>query len=257
MRILNTTWRIKEGKGWIAAAAIHNGHYMRPDLKKLSALTPEERLREEDPFTGYFTNIADSRIVVNCSRFEADLNRPPEKAVYLLPDDAWGLNLWKSKPNEKQISQSMEYYNNFYKTIGAIIEKKIKEHGRFCLLDIHSYNHQREGKGIEADPEENPEINLGTGTLPERWRKAADNFAEGIKEFSYFERSLDVRENIKFKGGHLSKWIHENYSDYGFAVAIEIKKIFMDEWTGKPDTRKMKAIREALSNGVRKLEAGI
>ena len=44
-------WRISEGDGPIIATAIHAGHSLRPEVAALTALTDEQRLREEDPFT--------------------------------------------------------------------------------------------------------------------------------------------------------------------------------------------------------------
>ena len=40
-----------------------------------------------------------NRIIVNRSRFEVDINRPRDKAVYITPEDAWGLHIWKNIPD--------------------------------------------------------------------------------------------------------------------------------------------------------------
>ena len=47
--------------------------------------------------------------------------------------------------------------------------------------------------------------------------------------------TLDVRENLRFKGGHMPRWINDRYGDRGFSIAVETKKIYMDEWTGALD----------------------
>ena len=72
----------------LIAAAIHHGHGVREEIAERLALTEDERLREEDPFTGEWTTITQTRLVGLRSRFEVDLNRPREKAVYLAPEDA-------------------------------------------------------------------------------------------------------------------------------------------------------------------------
>jgi hypothetical protein len=46
----------------IAAAAIHDGHALRPGAALAMLLTSEERLREEDPFTGGWTSVAGTRL---------------------------------------------------------------------------------------------------------------------------------------------------------------------------------------------------
>jgi hypothetical protein len=63
-------------------------------------------------------------------------------------------------------------------------------------------------------------------------------------------RQLDVRENIKFRGGQFGRWTHENFSDSGCAISIEFKKFFMDEWTGIPDVAQLAAIRQSLQSTI-------
>ena len=56
-----------------------------------------------------------------------------------------------------------------------------------------------------------------------------------------------MRENVRFKGGYMSRWINERYAGRGCALAIEMKKIFMDEWTGEVDEAVLAAIGDALA----------
>ena len=44
-----------------------------------------------------------------------------------------------------------------------------------------------------------------------------------------------MRENVKFGGGNMSRWVNDRYGSNGCAIAIEMKKIFMDEWTDDLD----------------------
>ena len=53
-------------------------------------------------------------------------------------------------------------------------------------------------------------------------------------------------ENVRFEGRHLARWVHENYGDVGCALAIELKKVFMDEWTGELDLERMSQLGDAL-----------
>ena len=57
---------------------------------------------------------------------------------------------------------------------------------------------------------------------------------------------MDVRENVRFRGGELSRWVNERYRDRGCALAIEFKKMFMDEWTGTVDERHVEELVERL-----------
>jgi hypothetical protein len=42
------------------------------------------------------------------------------------------------------------------------------------------------------------------------------------------------------------RWIHERYADTGCALALEFKKVFMDEWTGEPDDEHIAELGRAL-----------
>jgi hypothetical protein len=63
-------------------------------------------------------------------------------------------------------------------------------------------------------------------------------------------RPLDVRENMRFKGGWFSTWIHRTYPETGAALAIEVKKTFMDEWTGEPDAERVIEMGQTLARTV-------
>ncbi len=246
-------WIMEKGDMPLIATAIHNGHYVREELKKYMEIDEQTRLREEDPYTGEFTEVSDSRIIVNVSRFEVDLNRPIEKAVYLKPEDAWGLKVWKEPLPKKEIERSLKEYKLFYKELKEFLDQFVKEHKLFVVYDIHSYNHRRKGKDAPPeDPQFNPEINVGTGTMAnkEKFQPIIDRFIKDMKSYDFFGRSLDVRENIKFFGGYFPKWIHQNYPNNACVLSIEFKKIFMDEWTGEIYPDIFKELKNALKSTV-------
>ena len=116
------------------------------------------------------------------------------------------------------------------------------------VYDLHSYNHRRNGSdGPAADPEGNPQVNVGTGTMKrERWAPVVNTFIERLRDYDFPGGRLDVRENVKFLGGHWPRWIHEHFPESGVALAIEVKKFFMDEWTGEPNRTLVDAIGDAL-----------
>lgn len=248
----NVIWSIQIGKSPVIAAAIHNGHEVRDEISELFNLSESERLREEDPFTGDWTTITDTRIIGFRSRFEVDLNRPREKAVYIVPEDAWGLQVWKSKPPKEIVEHSLSEYDAFYNETASVLKDLQQQFGKFVVFDLHSYNHMRGGPDEQpAEPLSNPEVNIGTGTLDrEYWAPVIERFMSDLHEFDYPGRHLDVRENVKFKGGNFSKWTNEKFHHSGCALAIEFKKFFMNEWTGEPDKTHLEAIRQALKSTI-------
>ncbi len=241
-------WHLVEGEEPIVATAIHDGHELREEVAALTALSDAERLREEDPYTGHWASVAVNRLIPHRSRFEVDLNRPREKAVYATPPDAWGLELWKEPPAPELLERSLEQYDAFYAEAARVLNRLIERFGGVVLLDLHSYNHRRDGpEGPEADPSENPQVNVGTGTLDrERWGGLVDRFIGDLGAFDFSPRRLDVRENVKFRGGNFPRWINATFRGRACAIAIEFKKFFMDEWTGKIEAESYEQILPAL-----------
>lgn len=199
-------------------------------------LPEADRLREEDPFTDNWVDAAANTVVVHRSRFELDLNRPREKAVYVVPEDAWGLEVWQSEPPDEMVAESLAIYDDFYRELGDLCDQIVEKHGRLVVLDLHSYNHRRGGPSAPVDdPELNPEINLGTDTIAPSWDRVVEAFSKTMSELPFDDDVLDVRANVKFKGGQMTRWVNERYGDQGCSIAVEMKKIYMDEWTGELD----------------------
>lgn len=248
----NVIYKIKKGDNPLIATAVHDGHGLREEVSENMKLNESDRLREEDPYTSTWVDIAETQIVALRSRFEVDLNRPREKAVYVTPDDCWGLEVWKEKPSDEIIQRSLEEYDSYYANLKEVLTEIEENHGKFCLYDIHSYNHRRDGADAEPQsPEENPEVNIGTGTLDrDKWGSLIDRFISDLRSFDFLGRKLDVRENIKFKGGNQVTWLHKNFAENGCGLAVEFKKFWMDEWSGEKDEEKVKAIHEALRSTV-------
>lgn len=232
----------------ILACAVHAGHHIESDLSPFLAIDESTRLREEDPFTDQLASIVPASIVANHSRFEFDLNRPPESGVYLEPEDAWGIQVWNQAPPSELLARSHERHAAFYRAILARCTELARTYGRFLILDLHSYNHRRGGPGSEAaDPGLNPEVNLGTGTLDRsRWAHVIDRFVADLSPGTASSGPIDVRENVKFRGGYLGRFVHERFPESGCVLSVELKKTFMDEWTGVLDVDRLQAVRGAL-----------
>jgi hypothetical protein len=73
---------------------------------------------------------------------------------------------------------------------------------------------------------------------------------ESMRENTLDGVELDVRENIRFEGRQVARWVHDNYGETSCALAIEIKKVFMDEWTGEVDRDRLRQLGDALTGSV-------
>jgi hypothetical protein len=240
-------WTISPGRGRVVATAIHDGHDLRPEVADAVVLGSAERLREEDPFTGQAVLDVPAHVVVHRSRFEFDLNRPADGAIYCTPEQCWGLQLWKpGAPDDALVRRSLDLHADYYRQIGQLLDDIAERHPHFVLLDIHSYNHRRGGPEADPEPQDKaPDINIGTFSMPrEHWAFLIDPLMDALREFDFNGRKLDVRENVAFQGkGNQTRFVHERYVERGCAIAVEFKKFFMDEWTGEPDPAELAAMR--------------
>ena len=247
---LPRAWTCRDDGASIVAVALHSGHDVRREVRARLALDDESRRREEDAHTDQLATVGGSRIVVCRSRFELDLNRPREHALYRTPEQAWGLEVWRDDIPEDLAARSLALYDRFYSILDGMLRARIDSGGRFLVLDIHSYNHRRSGPDAPPEPpSDNPDLNIGTGSLDrDRWGTLVDSFAEAFSEAA---GGADVRENVRFKGGHMSRWIHSRYGRHGCCLALEFKKTYMDEWTGELYEDELARLHEALAAAVR------
>jgi N-formylglutamate amidohydrolase len=241
---------VTQGPGRLVAVALHHGHELRPEVASALRVDEATRLREEDPHTGGWATLAPTRIVVHRSRFEVDLNRPPSECVYATPDCAWGIDVWGDGLTDAIRLRSLRIHDRFYARVFDILARKSTLEGGFVLYDLHSYNHRREGAvGEAADPTGNPDINVGTGHMDRsRWGPVVEAFTEAAAAPDREGVRADVRENVRFQGGYLSRWVAHTFPASGCALAIEVKKTFMDEWTGYLYPTAFESLRERLAS---------
>jgi N-formylglutamate deformylase len=230
----------------LVATAIHAGHDLRPEISALITLSDSARRREEDPFTDRIAACAAARVIVNRSRFEVDLNRTREAAVYRTPEDCWGLDLWRGGLPPDVVVRSLSIYDAFYEDLAALLDP-LDAVGPFVVFDVHSYNHRRHADAsVEAPVMENPDVNVGTGSMDDRWSSVVDALIDALDGIDVHKAPLDVRQNICFEGANLSRWVHERYPTTGCALSLEFKKTFMDERTGREGDGRVDELTDVL-----------
>ncbi len=253
-------WTAVRGEGPVIATAIHHGTGLRPETAALMRLAEAERVREEDPYTGDMIEPVPTRVVVHRSRFEVDLNRGRDQAVYRTPEQAWGMQVWRTAPADALVERSLTLHDRFYESLRALLDGLVRDHGTFVLLDVHSYNHRRHGvAGPPTDPAQAPEINLGTFSMPpQRWEHLLRAVEATVREFDFQGRRLDIRRDVAFQGkGELARFVHANYPQTGCAIALEVKKFYMDEWTGVPYRSEIGALQRLFAGLVPALAAAL
>jgi len=250
-------WSVERAVSPIVATAIHDGHAVRSELEGIYELSSDERLREEDPFTASMIRDVPNRITFHRSRFEIDLNRARDGAVYLKPEQAWGLKVWREALTPNHVETSLQLHDDYYDMLRTMLSGIERRHGKFVVLDLHSYNHRREGPdGAPTDPAKAPDINIGTISMDrQRWAPVVDALMDHFRSFPINGKPLDVQENIAFQGkGEQTRFVHEQFPENGCAIAVEFKKFFMDEWTGQPQLETIEQLRAMMAGAVPVLE---
>lgn len=202
--------------------AVHDGHQFRKALWDNCLHTEYERWYEEDPETKNMV-ISHPILIAGCdSRFEYDLNRDPENAVF---ETAWGKQLWKEPLPDNLKQRSMDKHTNFYKVVNALISKIETKFSVCIVYDMHSYNWQRWDREV-------PTWNLGTSNIDNK------RFGEFVELWRQDLASIKLPYNIKqtakindtFQGnGYFLKYITKNFKNT-LVLATEIAKVYCEEY---------------------------
>ncbi|MDT0554809.1 N-formylglutamate amidohydrolase [Patiriisocius hiemis] len=226
-----------------ACAAVHDGHQFRKDLWDNCLHTEYERWFEEDPSTKEFIK-SHPIVVAGCdSRFEYDLNRDPENAVF---ETAWGKQLWKNPLPLAQKQKSLAKHANFYKVTHALVKKLEEKFTAAIVYDIHSYNWVRWDREV-------PVINLGTtninnnrfNTFVETWRSSLSKL-----EIPEIKETTSKVNDTFYGNGYFLKYITQNFENT-LVLATEFKKIYCDELTGVVFPEVVSAIEQQLRQKVK------
>lgn len=221
--------------------AIHDGHRLRPELEDKCLLSGFERWYEEDPQTENFIFSFPIVITGKDSRYEYDLNRRPEEALY---DVAWGKKVWKTAVTKEETNHSLSKHANFYKVIFALIKKLQSLFGSCIVYDIHSFNYQRYNRYL-------PLFNIGTDKIDTiRYKPQIRYWIKELKKIILPDIVNTTAVNDIFYGhGYLLEYISNHFSNT-LVLATEIKKIYINEQTGEQYPVVMTALQQALKKAI-------
>jgi len=228
-----------EDYGFFVCTAIHNGHNLRDDLAKKCRLSADERLYEEDPYTGDMIASMPITLIGLDSRYEYDLNRPPETCIY---EEVWGKKVWAKPLTKLQRQTSLDKHALFYRLLGAIIKKVEALHGNCLVYDLHSYNYKR----MEAE-QTPPTFNIGTEQLDsERWERMITHWNKTLAmvDLPNIQTRSAINE-VFFGRGYLATFVKQKFKNT-LALPTEVKKVFMNEELGEVYPLVLDSLKEAL-----------
>ena len=220
--------------------AVHDGNQFRKELWDNCLHSQYERWYEEDPETKNMVISHPILIAGRDSRFEYDLNRIPEEAVF---ETAWGKKLWKEPLSENEKEKSLAKHTAFFKVTHALIDKIESKFGCCIVYDMHSYNWQRWDREV-------PTWNLGTSNVDN------DRFGEEIESWRHSLSEIKLPHGIKstadinntfFGNGYFLKYITKNFKNT-LVLATEIAKVYCDELNQVIYPEVVQAVEEQLKD---------
>ncbi len=131
---MRSPWSFRGFSAPVVATAIHAGHDLRPSIASRTALDDATRLREEDPVhrpPDRRRRRRRSWCTARGSRWTS--TGPARGAVYRIPDDAWGLELWREPPSDADVERSLQLYDEFYAELGRRLDA-VAAIGPFVVL---------------------------------------------------------------------------------------------------------------------------
>ncbi|MFD2562159.1 N-formylglutamate amidohydrolase [Aquimarina rubra] len=201
--------------------AVHDGHQFRKELWANCLHTEYERWYEEDPATKQMVQ-SHPIVIAGCdSRFEYDLNRDPENAIY---EDAWGKQLWKNSLKSETKERSLQKHHNFYRVVHALVSKIESKYGAAVVYDMHSYNWRRWDREV-------PVVNLGTSNIDnDRFSTFATSWSNDLSEIKLPNAiTTTAAINDTFQGnGYFLKYITNHFNNT-LVLATEFSKIYCHE----------------------------
>lgn len=238
----------------IIGVAPHHSHRVRPDVLERMVISEPDRLHEEDPYTERFISSTTHRLSPNQSRYEVDVNRPPHLAVYQGPEMAWGAEIWETDPPRELLERSLERWYEFHAVLDRAIRHAIDTYGRAVILDMHSFNYQREGD-VDWRTDGKPVVNLGTQhlQLDDEGRRLKEWFFGQLEDVTVLGEEALVEENSVFTGGYLNRRLSRTYGEDCLTLSVEFKKVFMDERTGHRHEKVFDDLADQFDHLVREL----
>ncbi len=201
----------------------HSGSKIRKEAKKNIAISQRKRKYQEDPHTEDFVVSMPIMAQGLDSRYEYDLNRSPENAIY---EEAFGYKVWKKALTEAEKKKALQKHQNFYTVISVLLQKLESKFQACVVYDIHAFNYKK----IER---ETPMFNIGTEKIDNRkFGNFVKSWQKELEKIQLPEIESTVKINDVFHGrGYLLEYITKNFSNT-LVLATEIKKVYCNEEKG-------------------------
>ncbi|BDD86442.1 N-formylglutamate amidohydrolase [Desulfofustis limnaeus] len=220
------------------ATAIHDGHEVPGPVEAAMLVSVEERCFEEDPYTGRIADTVAISLVMHHSRYYYDVNRRPAACIY---DEAWGKKVWRSFPDEQARAAIVDLHASYFRVLDALLSALEQRFPAVVLYDLHSYNYGR----LRGEP---PLFNIGTHFIDsQQWHSLPDRLAEGLRSIAVPGiANRTVFDEVFVGKGYQAEHIRSHH-DRCLCLPLEIKKVFLDEVSGRLCVERFQALQNGLT----------
>ena len=230
--VVENAFEVKiENYGFFICTAIHDGHQLRDELSEKCQLTAEQRLQQEDPYTGEMIASLPITLIALDSLFEYDLNQSTETCLH--QQTVAGETLWTTALTESQTQTSIAKHQMFYRVLAQIIKKIETLHGNCLVYDIHAYNY------LSSDPALAPALTPATFNIStkqinaKRWAPVVEHWDKSLTKINLpnIDTHTAIDETIT-EHNYLPQYVAEQFNNT-LVLHTEVKKVYMNETTGE------------------------
>ena len=233
---MREAWSFGESALPLVTTAIHAGHDLRPEVAQhtRSTTTPGVARRIPSPTASPCRWAADRRAPI------ALRGRPQPAAPQRVYEDA------RRRVGSRGVAGAAHggagralrrLYDEFYADARRLPRRSRRprpvRRARHALLQPPP-RRRRSSAGVPWT--NTPEVNVGTGSLDrDRWGHVVDRFIDDLAQQRVAGHRARRPGERPLPGGRALPAGARALPESGCALAIEFKKVFMDEWTGEPD----------------------
>ncbi len=199
--------------------SLHSGGRFKEKLDYKVNLSSFQRWQEEEPYTDKFISELPITISALDSKFEYDLNKVREDSI--------NKRIWRRELSSSEEREALRKYDEFYEVVHFLVGKLEFLFDRVFFFDIHSYNYKKSFSNTSL-----PLFNIGTYSLNEEFRGAADYLLEAFKgvEIDCLENTTEENHSLQERG-ELARYISCRFQRTGF-ITLGVKKVYCNENSG-------------------------
>ena len=205
--------------------AVHSGTAFSAQLADKVQVDEQTRRQEEAPYTGDLLHSLPIVLRGLESRFQYDLNCPPQESIR---SEIQEKKIWQRALSAKEISQNIEKHKSYYRVLHVLLT--VLE-AKFSCCIIYDLNSPPSGNTIPAEGL----FQIGTHYIDQgRYQPVLNHLKQRLLKAQF----TNISNSVSFDGGDSGKgyqatFINKKHPD-SVCIPLSIRKLYMDEKTGEP-----------------------